>query len=363
ESIASGGRFSECAVRTWTVAGVPPGAGFMFGDFDGTSRSDFWVIDTSGSTLAMSVYLHRDDFETAVPVTTSIPVVPDASYLLLDADVDGVVDLASLVDVDGTLTLEIWDGASGFTVRDVAVVVSDATTPGWRAAAGDYDVDGVPDVYVFGLTAPDAVHVLDGAGGFDEVSATWTSPGVSAAATVGLGEYDGDGRPDLYLVSEDARVVVRAGGSSTNLLPPTWITPQDYRCENPSPAFPYWHADVSGDPDGDGRSEAISYSSFDGMWWVWQFEEGSAPVGEVWQPGFSRMEGWLAEVGDFDGDGRSDVALFHPLDGRWWVLRSDGSRFVTEVWQPGFSRMEGWLAEVGDFDGDGRSDVALFHPL
>jgi hypothetical protein len=36
-------------------------------------------------------------------------------------------------------------------------------------------------------------------------------------------------------------------------------------------------------------------------------------------------------MGDFDGDGRSDIAG-RLDDGRWYVARSDGSKFSNEYW-------------------------------
>jgi hypothetical protein len=36
-------------------------------------------------------------------------------------------------------------------------------------------------------------------------------------------------------------------------------------------------------------------------------------------------------VGDFDGDGRDDIAG-RLNDGRWFVARSDGSKFQTDCW-------------------------------
>ena len=61
--------------------------------------------------------------------------------------------------------------------------------------------------------------------------------------------------------------------------------------------------------------------------------------------------------GDFDGDGRDDLAFFSPADGRWSIVDS-----ITEV-----QRFVGWGAPgdipvPGDYDGDGRTDVAVWRP-
>jgi hypothetical protein len=57
---------------------------------------------------------------------------------------------------------------------------------------------------------------------------------------------------------------------------------------------------------------------------------------------------------DFDGDGRSDIAVFRPSDGGWYLLRS----------QAGFTGLQFGIATdkavAGDFDGDGKTDVAVF---
>jgi spore coat protein A len=57
--------------------------------------------------------------------------------------------------------------------------------------------------------------------------------------------------------------------------------------------------------------------------------------------------------GDYDGDGRVDVAVYR--DGTWVVLRSsDGAGSIV-----------GWglstdVTVPGDYDGDGRTDIAVY---
>ena len=65
------------------------------------------------------------------------------------------------------------------------------------------------------------------------------------------------------------------------------------------------------------------------------------------------MVGWggaaqdVPVQGDYDGDGKSDVAVFR--DGAWFILNSSGgSQFV------GFG-MAGDVPVPGDYDGDGET--------
>jgi hypothetical protein len=64
------------------------------------------------------------------------------------------------------------------------------------------------------------------------------------------------------------------------------------------------------------------------------------------------------ESGDYDGDGKYDLAVFRPGDGTWYIRQSseDGDLLAVE-W--GLSTD---IPVPGDYDGDGKFDVAVFRP-
>ncbi len=58
---------------------------------------------------------------------------------------------------------------------------------------------------------------------------------------------------------------------------------------------------------------------------------------------------------DFDGDGKTDVSVFRPSNGGWYILRSSDQVLAAQLFGLGTDRLV-----PGDYDGDERADIAVF---
>ena len=98
------------------------------------------------------------------------------------------------------------------------------------------------------------------------------------------------------------------------------------------------------DFDGDGRSDLAVYRG--GTWYLQQSTNGTA----VAQFG---LAGDALAPADYDGDGKTDLALYR--DGTWYVLQSSNAG----VFAVQFG-LAGDIPVPADYDGDGRAELAVF---
>jgi hypothetical protein len=60
---------------------------------------------------------------------------------------------------------------------------------------------------------------------------------------------------------------------------------------------------------------------------------------------------------DFGGDGKTDVGIYRPSDGNWWIRNSSNYQNSATKWGT-----TGDVPVPSDYDGDGKTDFAVFRP-
>jgi hypothetical protein len=212
----------------------------------------------------------------------------------VDVDRDGRLDLATTASTgDFSQRLSVFRGVGGGGFQPHAVAVTGTTSDlSSGLLAGDVDGDGFADLVLSDRDGPLLVHAT-GPSQF----AVAPLPALAGLLPLALADVDRDGTADLVGLSARGTVdLVRAGLQAPPMALASRLEPSDY--DAPSPAFP---ADVTGD----GRLDVVVPAL--GEVAVIADDGGGGFSTPLFLP-FGRYHGETA-VGDFDGDGREDVAV------------------------------------------------------
>jgi bacillolysin len=109
------------------------------------------------------------------------------------------------------------------------------------------------------------------------------------------------------------------------------------------------------DFDGDGKTEVVVYRPSEGRWYLLKSVGGFTTQSIVlW--GVSTD---LPVPGDYDGDGKTDIAVYRPSSGHWFILKSSTgfTTWLTLLWGAGDD-----IPVPGDYDGDNETEVAIYRP-
>ena len=252
----------------------------------------------------------------------------------MDADGDGKADFM-VFRPDGGLWWRYFSGDGSFSVQQFGSANQDFMTP------GDYDGDGKGDIAIWRDT--DGVwwwfRSSDNTVNAVQFGATGDEPVAR--------DYDGDGKTDhavvrrvngemIWYILRSTDLGYQAGqfGASTDFVAP-------------------------GDYDGDGKFDlAIQRPgptpTSPATWFISLSSGGFS----IFQFGISTD---LIVPGDYDGDGKTDVAVVRegptpdsPLI--WFILQSSNGEALVYQW--GVTGTD--LTVQNDYDGDGKTDVAVW---
>jgi hypothetical protein len=104
------------------------------------------------------------------------------------------------------------------------------------------------------------------------------------------------------------------------------------------------------DYDGDGRSDVSVYRPSNGTWYMLQ--SGAGFVGVQFGANNDKIV-----PADYDGDGKTDLAVYRPSDGAWYISNSSNGTFTTAQFGNATD-----LPAAGDYDGDNKTDLAVYRP-
>ncbi len=105
------------------------------------------------------------------------------------------------------------------------------------------------------------------------------------------------------------------------------------------------------DFDGDGRTDVAVFRPASGNWYISNSSDNSFRA-QAWGISTDKIA-----PADYDGDGKADIAVYRPSAGYWYIFESQTNTFRAVNW--GISED---LPAPGDYDADGRADVAVFRP-
>jgi probable HAF family extracellular repeat protein len=372
-TLGSNGSFSSATTQnpTWTapanVTGIPQACTLQVVVDDGHGLNQTGSYTQNVESTAHTLTITSGPGGTPNPVASGAPVrlsvtaLDTAQHVLSYQWVDDCPALGSGgIFSDPTAQNPTWIAPANTTrslqICTLRVTVQDGVLSpvmasyeqivGLRAIA-DFDGDGRTDLSVW--------RPGDG-----RWYARYSSSGGSSAREWGAGwkhdepvpgDYDGDGILDFAVWRPEN------GGwyvlQSTTAFTHSWWMPWGHGSRNDIP--------VPADYDGDGRTDCAVWRPGTGEWFVTLSTGGYGTRFTIeWGAGWA---GDRPVVGDYDGDGRADLAVWRPSTGTWFILRSSlnyskapGDPLVVQ-WGLG---SVGDRPVIGDFDGDGTSDIAVW---
>src|SRR6266545_4092163 len=320
------------------------------GDFNNDGKPDLAVADAGFGTVC--VLLAQGDGTLRAAVNFDAGISP-VSAAVADFNGDGKPDLAVADYSSGKITVLMGNGDGTF---QSAVNYNVGTSPRW-VASGDFNGDGGPDLAVADEGSANVWVLLVNSDGTFRTAVSYGTGKISESVTAG--DSNGDGKLDLIVATASTNVSVLLGNGdgtfksavqyATGRLPAS-VAVSDFNGDE-KPDLAVANQGVANAP---GTNISVLLGNGDGTFQsAVNYDAGLGPSSVA--------------VGDFNGDGKPDLAVANAGIVTNFTYYTNGSVSVLlgngdGTFQPGVNYGGGlspFSLVVSDFNGDGRPDIAV----
>jgi hypothetical protein len=287
--------------------GMGPGA-MIVGDFNGDGKPDIAVADFQANTVAILLGNGDGSFTATSASPISVGMSP-AALAVGDFNHDGKLDLMVANAGDKTITVLLGKGDGTFTEAAGSPVSVGAALGSF--AVGDFNGDGKLDVAAASNVESVLIFLGNGDGTFTQAA----SPSVAGSASIAAADFNGDGQLDLAVTDfHDSTVTILLGKGDGTFTPVSG-------CCGTSTQQTFTLGLVVADFNNDGKLDLAlaiqNQNTGDYVTTLMGNGDGTFASTDFAAP-MPRDPGSIV-IGDFNGDGRLDIATASDPDGDFSV--------------------------------------------